>query len=143
MKTTKNATRAELLFSAHKMKKIFDTLSPLFFLSLPLAVFAFSVFFLGETAFADQLDLVNPIPGVTTLEGFIKIALAVIIKVLLPIAVIFLVYSGFQFITAMGDTTKLKTAKESFKWAVVGTAVLLGSWALVTAIQGTIVALGA
>ncbi|MCI0542171.1 hypothetical protein L0Y69_00230, partial [bacterium] len=56
----------------------------------------------------------------------------------IPIAAVFLIYSGFLFLTAQGDTTQLTKAKTSFVWAAIGTAVLLGAWALAEAIRGTI-----
>ncbi len=83
----------------------------------------------------EQLE--NP-TKVNTLQDFIKEILTIVVKIGIPVATIFIIWSGFLFLTAQGDETQLKKAKTSFVWAVVGTAVLLGSWLLATAIKSTI-----
>ncbi|MEK7559881.1 MAG: pilin [Patescibacteria group bacterium] len=52
----------------------------------------------------------------------------------LPIATIFIVYSGFLFVSAKGNEKKLESAKETFKWAVVGAALIVGARFLAAAI---------
>lgn len=78
---------------------------------------------------------------IPTLYDFIKAVLTIVVKVGIPVATVFIIWSGFLFLTAQGDETKLTKAKHSFVWACVGTAVLLGAWVLATAIKGTIDAL--
>lgn len=52
----------------------------------------------------------------------------------LPIAIIFIVYSGFLFVSAKGNEKRLESAKETFKWSVVGAALIVGADFLATAI---------
>lgn len=52
----------------------------------------------------------------------------------LPIAIIFIVYSGFLFVSAKGNEKKLETAKESFKWSMIGAALIVGADFLAKAI---------
>lgn len=99
-----------------------------------IALIALPVIFLD----AQSAKLTSPTPGIATFYDFIKQVLSIIVRVGLPVAAIFLVYSGYQFLTAQGDEKKLTTAKHSFVWAVVGTAVLLGAWVLAEAIKGTV-----
>lgn len=94
----------------------------------------FPVLFAG----AATAQLTSPTPGIASFEAFVLKILEIVVKIGIPVATIFLVLAGFKFLTAQGDTTKLKEAKASFVWAVVGTAVLLGAWALATAIKGTV-----
>jgi len=82
----------------------------------------------------------NPLKnGTNSLYGFINL---VINDIILPvggvIAVIFIIYSGFLFVTARGNETKLATAKNAFLYAAIGTAILLGAWAISLAIENTI-----
>lgn len=82
----------------------------------------------------------NPLVGGTNnLYSFISL---VINNVLMPlggvIVVIYIIYSGFLFVTARGNETKLATAKRAFMYAVIGTAILLGAWAISLAIKATI-----
>lgn len=66
----------------------------------------------------------------------------VINDILLPIggilAVLAFIFSGFLYIVAQGNETKLKTAHRSLLYTSVGTAVLLGSWVIAKVIETTI-----
>ena len=54
-----------------------------------------------------------------------------LIKLLgVTIAPIFLIYSGFLFVSAQGDPKKLETAKSTLWWTIAGTALLVGGSAL-------------
>lgn len=100
-------------------------------LFVPLALFAA----------ISQYD--NPLGcSITSLPQFIKAVLTIIVKVGIPVATIFIIWSGFLFLTAQGDEAQLSKAKKSFVWACIGTAVLLGAWLLATAINATIQSLG-
>lgn len=81
--------------------------------------------------------LENP-TNVPTLYDFIREVLTIVVKIGIPVATIFIIWSGFLFLTAQGDEAQLKKAKASFVWACVGVAVLLGAWLLATAIKSTI-----
>jgi hypothetical protein len=99
--------------------------------------------FVPLALFAAVQQYQNPLCGsVNSLPQFIKGVLTIVVKVGIPIATIFIVWSGFLFLTAQGDETKLTKAKHSFVWACIGTAVLLGAWLLATAINATIQSLG-
>lgn len=52
----------------------------------------------------------------------------------LPIATIFIVYSGFLFVSAKGNEKKLESAKETFKWSIIGAALIVGADFLAKAI---------
>ena len=54
------------------------------------------------------------------------------------VAVFFIVYSGFLFVTARGSEDKLKTAKRALLYSVIGTAILLGAWVIAEVIASTI-----
>ena len=67
---------------------------------------------------------------------------AIINDILLPIggvlAVMAFIYSGFLYVTAQGNTDKLKTAHNALLYTSIGTAVLLGSWVIAEVIENTI-----
>lgn len=120
----------------HRKKNNTDLLSRIFARIASIA--ALAVFFPALFASAETQTLVSPTPGIASFEDFVLKILEIVVKIGIPVAVIFLVWSGFKFLTAQGNETELKKAKDSFVWAVIGTAVLLGAWALATAIKGTI-----
>ncbi|KKU75485.1 MAG: hypothetical protein UY02_C0050G0001, partial [Candidatus Giovannonibacteria bacterium GW2011_GWB1_47_6b] len=56
-------------------------------------------------------------------------------KLALPIAVVFIVWAGFLFVTAMGSPQKLETAKKTITWSIIGLLFVVGAWALAVAFQ--------
>lgn len=79
----------------------------------------------------------NPIKAHNVGE-LVNFLLSIVLQVGVPIAVIFLIYSGFLFIKARGNPEGISEARRAFMWTVIGTAVLLGASALAGVIQGTI-----
>jgi hypothetical protein len=55
-----------------------------------------------------------------------------------PVIVIFIIYTGFLFVSAGGDPAGIKKARTSLTWTLVGALVLLGAKGLAMAIQATI-----
>ena len=68
--------------------------------------------------------------------------LAVLPKIAIPIAGIYLVYSGYLFVSSTGDTKQLESAKTAFFNAVIGTALIVGASILVSAVSSTVSGLG-
>lgn len=60
------------------------------------------------------------------------------IEIGIPIAAIFIIYSGLKFVTARGNKDKIVEAKVGLMWALAGTAILLGAWAITTVLKDTI-----
>ncbi len=74
-----------------------------------------------------------------TIEGLIT---TLINDILIPIgavvAVVMVMYAGFLFVTARGNTAQIDKAKGALLWAVIGAAILLGAWVIAEAIKGTV-----
>jgi|SRR3989344_2542108 len=121
-----------------------------FFLSLVLAL----LFILPTLVFAQENQNPGPVrqtgqapTTITspysdlnfTLVSFLNFILNnIVLPIGAVIAVLFLVYAGFLFVTARGNETQLEKAKETFKWTVIGIAILFGSTVIATGIQNTI-----
>ncbi|MBP6885793.1 MAG: hypothetical protein KBC02_00925 [Candidatus Pacebacteria bacterium] len=69
-------------------------------------------------------SIVNPL-GVDNLEDIFKLLSGRLLDVVIPIAVLLYVYAGFLLLTAAGDTTKVKTAKDTFQNTSLGLLVIL------------------
>ena len=110
--------------------------------SLPFIMFAQSVTTSNPPTTSTDITqsdmLQNPLGSIKTIPDFIAKVLEIIVKIGTPIVVIFIIYAGFLFVAARGNETKLKHAKETLLWTIVGAALLLGSWILAQAIVGTI-----
>jgi len=59
----------------------------------------------------------------------------------IPIVALAIVYSGFLFVFARGNTEKLTSAKKTLMYTLIGAAILLGSWAIAKLISTTVNAL--
>ena len=116
-----------------KLKAKIKDLYGILIISLVLIPFHFS---LGAT-------IENPLGATRSLPALIETLVSkVVIPVGVPIATLFLVYSGFLFVKAQGRPEELTKAKETFMWTIIGIAILLGAWVLSAAIQATIIQLG-
>lgn len=86
----------------------------------------------------DKLD--NPLgpANLTTVSDVIERALGIIIKVSIPFVVLMLIWTGFQFVIAQGNPTKISAAKNTFLWVVVGAAILIGCVVIANAIANSV-----
>ena len=84
--------------------------------------------------------LENPLSGggINSMSEFVQKFLEAVVYVGFPIAVLFVVYSGFRFVLAQGNSSELEKAKKNFMWTVIGVGMFLGAWALAELIRGTI-----
>ena len=76
-----------------------------------------------------------------SIVDFIKNLLENIIKIGIPIIALAIIYSGFLFVFARGNPEKITSAKEALLYTLIGSALLLGSWALAQLISNTVLAL--
>ena len=58
-----------------------------------------------------------------------------------PIAVIFILWSGFLFVSAGGNPEKIKTARTTLLWAIIGLVVVTGAWTLSVAFKDSFLGL--
>lgn len=87
----------------------------------------------------------NPLAGngVNSLPELIQKILEGAIKIGIPIIALAVIYSGFLFVFARGNSEKLTKAKDALLYTLIGAAILLGSLAIAKMIQVTITGLGA
>ena len=115
-----NKLRITYLVCAHTL------LVSLFLLSMTLTVEA-------------QEGLKNPLnSSFSSVPAFIAGALKALALIALPIITLFLVISGFLFVTAQGNQEKLATAKKNFFYVIIGALLILGAWIIATLIAGTV-----
>jgi hypothetical protein len=90
-----------------------------------------------------KVELDNPFKGGKSLFVLLK---TIINDILLPIggvlAVLAFIYTGFLYVMAQGNPTKISNAHQALLVTSIGTAILLGSWVLANVICRTIGQLG-
>ncbi|MEX0931287.1 MAG: hypothetical protein WDZ88_00895 [Candidatus Paceibacterota bacterium] len=89
-----------------------------------------------------QTGIRNPICANSFLELVEIILRDIVSPILAIVAVFFLMYSGFLFVTAQGNETQLTKAKGVLKWTLIGLFVLIGARVFAEIIQATVTSLG-
>ena len=111
------------------MKKLFSYL--LLVLLLPTAALAQGGL---------QYTLNNPLAGsgITSVEGLLTAILNVLLVIAVPLIVFFIIFAGFNYVTAQGNPEKVKTATRSLTYAIIGGVLILGATAFATIIGGVV-----
>lgn len=85
-----------------------------------------------------SIHLQNPLSNISTIPDAINKVLSVIIRIALPLIIIFFIWSGLTFIFARGNPAEVTKAKQMFLYTVIGTLLILGAWVITNAIIGTV-----
>jgi hypothetical protein len=72
------------------------------------------------------------------IKDFLAAVLDAIITIAFPIIVLAIIYTGFLFVTARGDSGKLETAKKALVFTVLGAMLILGAFVFSNTIKSTI-----
>lgn len=79
----------------------------------------------------DEFD--NPVESGTFGVLITKLA-AIITQVVLPLVILFLILAGAMFVFGRGNPQQITRAKTIFWWTVIGAAIIVGAWAIASAI---------
>lgn len=86
-----------------------------------------------------ETGIENPLnPELSDIPAFINAIITIVLFVGVPIVTLAIIYAGFLFVQANGNSEKLGTAKKALLYSVIGAALLLGAFVLSEAIQGTV-----
>ena len=81
--------------------------------------------------------LINPL-GVNSLPELLNAILKGVVQIGSILLVLAIVYVGFLFVFARGDTEQIKNARNALLWTVIGGILLLGAQAISMVIQATV-----
>ena len=110
-------------------------------LLVPLFAVAQSLPGSNPTPSSGGFSVVNPLK-VDSFAGLVQALLQAAIIIGIPIAVLFLVFAGLRFVTALGNPTKLEAAKKNFLYTVIGIAIFLAASLIAQVIFSTVKSLG-
>jgi len=86
-----------------------------------------------------QFQLNSPLNAdIITIEGLLTTILNVLLVLAVPIIIFFIIFAGFNYVTAQGNPEKIKTATRSLTYAIVGGVLILGAVAISEIIQGVV-----
>lgn len=83
-----------------------------------------------------QESLENPL-STDSINDLIMALVNVFQIIATPIIVFFIIYSGFLYVTARGNTEQLDKAKRTLIYAIIGGVVIVGSIAVGTIVKNT------
>jgi len=117
--------------------------------NFPTLVFALTIniFSFIHLAKAEQCDgtdstiLCNPLKTdsfTSLMESISQLA----VEIGIPIAALFIIYSGLKLVTARGNEDAIKDAKKGLTWAIIGSGILIGAWTIMKILQSTAESLG-
>ena len=113
-------------------------------LSLRTRIWGMYLLFLGSIIFplvshaAFKYTLQSYIPY-KKFEDLLVAILNIFIVIATPIIVLFIIYGGFQYVTARGNPAQIQQATKTLTYAIIGGVMIIGAVA-VTQIVGNIVA---
>lgn len=82
----------------------------------------------------------NPlgVNGPQTIPDFIKKLIEIVLYVGIPIIALAIIYTGFLFVQAQGNSEELTKAKNALMYTLIGGALLLGAFIIAQAIGSTV-----
>lgn len=83
------------------------------------------------------IDFPNPLEA-DSLQCLIYDVFSILINVFAIVAALFIIWSGFKFVAAQGNPEKLKEARRTFIYVLIGTAIILGAWVITQFIVNTV-----
>lgn len=87
-----------------------------------------------------KTKIVNPlgVDGPQTIPDFIKKLVEIVLYVGIPIIALAIIYIGFLFVQAQGNSEELTKAKKALMYTLIGGALLLGAFVIAQAIGKTV-----
>ncbi len=83
--------------------------------------------------------LQNPLCNTSDIPTLLNNILDFIVKnIAPPVIILMLVYCGFLFVTAQGNSEKIQSARTALLWTVIGAIILLGAKAIAGVITTTV-----
>ena len=82
--------------------------------------------------------LQNPLKGVDSLADFFYQIANFVYSLSYAVIAIFLIWAGFKFVVAQGNEEKLKDAKKTLYYTLIGAAILIGANVLTEVVRTVI-----
>jgi hypothetical protein len=85
-----------------------------------------------------SISFKNPLKGIDSPEDLLNALVKAVVIIAAPIIVLFIILSGFKYVTAQGDPTKLTEAKRALIYSIIGAVIIIGSAAILEIVANTI-----
>ncbi|MDE2213376.1 MAG: hypothetical protein KGJ34_02490 [Patescibacteria group bacterium] len=115
------------------------------FYSIKLAIISFlfsPLVTAAQSCPGNAYCVTNPLGDNTSFCGLIIKLLNAAMVIGAPIAVLLVVYAGFKFVAARGNTEALASARSNLIYTLIGIAIFFGASLIASVIIGTLQGLG-
>lgn len=85
----------------------------------------------------DTIELENPL-SFDSFTEFLSAILGIVMILAVPIVVFFIVYAGFLYVTAQGNSEQVGKATRALTYAIVGGLIILGAEVLAGIIENVV-----
>lgn len=92
----------------------------------------------GDVGSISECNLAKDHAGANDLMGTVNISINVVLGVLGLLAVVVIIYGGFMYTTSAGDSSKIKKAKDTIMYGVIGLVIALLAFAIVNFVVSSI-----
>lgn len=92
----------------------------------------------GEVKSISECNLAKDHAGSTDLMVTLDTIINVVLGVLGLLAVVVIIYGGFMYTTSAGDASKIKKAKDTIMYGVIGLVIALLAYAIVNFVLSSI-----
>lgn len=108
-------------------------------ISLLLILFATPLFFCFAANEGGEVGPIfeNPLK-VESITDLLALVLDIVVQVGLVVIVFFIIFAGFTYVTARGNTSKIAQAHNALMATLIGAAIVLGSYAIASALKNTV-----
>ena len=104
------------------------------FIIISWLIFSISPIVLADTCLGTSCNVPNPIGSDNFVDLLDKIA-QWIFNIGLVLAVIMVIWSGVLFMTAGGNEEKIKKAKQTLLWTIIGATIIIGCKGLISLVK--------
>lgn len=91
---------------------------------------AFTTVAYAQSGSAATTTFNNPLGGFSAIPDLLFAVVNILLIIAVPLMVFFIIYAGFNYVTAQGNPEKIAVANRSLMYSLIGAVVMLGAFAI-------------
>lgn len=92
----------------------------------------------SNTSGIQRVTLNNPLNNIESIQALLVAILNIVEILMVPVIVFFIIWAGFKYVTARGNSSQVEEATRALTYAVIGGVLVLGAVAISHIIQTTV-----
>ena len=85
-----------------------------------------------------SISLNNPLGEDITIQQFFLKIIDIVLVFAIPLLVLYIMFAGFKYVMARGNSSEIESATTALTWAIVGGVLIIGAKVILTVIEGTV-----